>query len=92
MKHSLTCILALGILIVSRNAETQNRWSVEIRSGVSTPTQDMGGLDFGTGYGFEGTMAYRFMPHMATYVGWGWNQLPHDRSGDVLTIFSCSDE
>jgi opacity protein-like surface antigen len=53
---------------------------LEIRGGTAFPTQKLGGADLDTGFGFEGSVAYRLMPHLAGYAGWGWNQFSAERS------------
>lgn len=58
----------------------QNQWSLEIRNGASFATQDLGDADLNTGFGFEAVVAYRIMPHLAAYAGWGWNQFSADES------------
>ncbi len=50
--------------------------SFEFRTGVSFASGTLGDADAGTGLGFEGKFAYRFMPHLAAYAGWGWNKFP----------------
>lgn len=51
----------------------QSRWSVEFRPGINFPTAKVENIDLEIGFGFEGTAAFRFMPHLAGYAGWGWN-------------------
>lgn len=67
-----------GILLASHTAHAQDRFSIEIDGGVSFATQDLGDAGLGTGMGFEATLAYRIMPHLAGYAGWGWNHFPTD--------------
>lgn len=74
MKYLQTAVINLAILFASHSVEAQDLWNLEFRSGVAFATQDLGDADLDTGFGFEGTVAYRFMPHFATYAGWGWNQ------------------
>ena len=80
MKHVVTVIIGLVILFASRSVEAQDRWSLDIRSGAAFATQDLGDADLGIGLGFEGTVAYRFMPHMAVYGGWDWHHFSADQS------------
>lgn len=80
MKNIVTVVIGLVILFTSYTLDAQDRWSLEFRSGVSFSTQDLGDADLGTGFGFEGTLAYRFMPHLSAYAGWGWNQFNADQS------------
>jgi long-subunit fatty acid transport protein len=80
MKHVVTVIIGLVILFASYPVEAQDRWSLEIRSGAAFATQDLGDADLGVGFGFEGTVAYRFMPHLAAYAGWDWCHFSADQS------------
>ena len=50
------------------------------RSGINFATKDIADADLKTGFGFEGTIAYRFMPHLAVYTGWSWNHFAVDQS------------
>lgn len=78
----LIAIAGTFILLTSQMAMAQeeDRWSVELRPGFNMATKDFGNADIGAGFGIEGTLAYRFMPHLALYGGWGWNQFSADRS------------
>lgn len=75
-----TVLLTMLFMTASLFAQSQNYWSFELRSGASYSTQDLGDADLGAGFGFEGTFAYRIMPHLATYAGWGWNQFSANHS------------
>lgn len=59
MKHAQTVVIGLVILLASHSVEAHDRWSMEICSGPAFATQDFGDADLGTGFGFEGTVAYR---------------------------------
>jgi hypothetical protein len=67
-------------MFASPAAEAGSTWSLEIRGGAALATQDMGDAELGTGLGFEGTVAYRFMPHLAAYGGWDWHHFQADES------------
>lgn len=73
-------LLGLFLLLNIQVMSAQNRWSVELRGGANFATRDLGDASLGTGFGFEGTAAYRFMPHVSVYAGWGWNQFSADQS------------
>jgi len=47
---------------------------VEFRPGLNFPTSDFGNNDIKVGFGFELTGAYKIMPHLAAYAGWGLNE------------------
>lgn len=67
-------------LLQGRSLLAQERFSLQFRPGVSWATTKLGDADLKTGFGFEFTGAYRFMPHVHAYLGWGWNRLQSDES------------
>ena len=79
-KNALIVFLGFFLLATASPLTAQSRWALELRSGASVATQNLGDADLGVGLGFEGTAAYRFMPHLSAYAGWGWNQFAADRS------------
>lgn len=79
MKTKLFTLMFFGLL-TCYSANAQQRWSIELRPGVNFATEDLGPVELNTGFGVEATLAYKIMPHMAVYAGWGWNQF----SGDGL--------
>lgn len=80
MKNLIITIFGFLVLFSTVKIEAQKNWSIEFRSGASYATNNLGDADLTTGFGFEGTVAYRFMPHLAAYAGWGWNKFPTDNS------------
>jgi hypothetical protein len=82
MKRSLltVAILLTFFALYQTEGQAQNRWGVEFRSGIDFATKDIADADLKTGFGFEGTVAYRFMPHLAAYAGWSWNHFEVDQS------------
>lgn len=82
MKNLIITIAALLVLAGFNEitAQTNDRWNLEFRPGVNFATKDIADANLGTGFGFEGTVAYRFMPHFAAYVGWSWNHFEVDQS------------
>jgi len=68
------------ILISSISLSAGERWSAELRGGAAFATGDLSDSDIGTGIDLEGTAAYRFMPHLGVYAGWGWTQFISDNS------------
>ncbi len=67
-------IFGLIFLLSAHSFYGQNRWSAEFRPGLNFPTEDLGDANLEIGHGFEVAVAYRFMPHLSGYAGWGWNQ------------------
>lgn len=80
MKKSLLTIAALMLFTLFSQSYTQNRWSLELRPGINYATQDISDADLGLGFGAELTIAYRFMPHLAAYAGWSYNNFAVDQS------------
>lgn len=80
IRQKLSVLAIIAALLFSQDVFGQERWSFEIRPGVNIPTKDLGDADLKTGYGIEGTFAYRFMPHLSVYAGWGWNKFSSDQS------------
>jgi opacity protein-like surface antigen len=78
MKNTLSIMLSIVFLISIKNLQAQDEFSFEFRLNGSNVTSDITDADMDLGYGFEGTLAYRFLPHLAAYAGWGWNQFPTD--------------
>lgn len=74
----MLAILCLSMISLSGTALGQGRWSVEARGGAAIPAAELGEAELGTGFGFEGTVAYRVMPHLSAYGGWGWTRFATD--------------
>ena len=75
----VTLSLSVMLLIFSNQAMAQKNWSLSLRSGANFTTTKLGDSDLKTGYGFEGTIAYKFLPNLAIYTGWGWNRFNTNR-------------
>lgn len=80
MKAIIIFLMGLVTVFTSHTGVAQDRWRVDIRPGVAFPTEQLGDADLSTGYGLEGTVAYRFMPHLSAYAGWGWHQFSAEAS------------
>lgn len=79
--RSIALVWSMLLLFIAQFATAQNRWSLEVRTGPSFATRDLGDAHLGVGFGFEGTIAHRITPqHLYGYAGWGWNQFSADRS------------
>lgn len=76
----LTVAACTVLMLTAQTANAQRRWSAEIRPGANFATQKLGGANLNTGFGFEGSVAYRFMPHLAAYAGWSWNKFQASES------------
>ncbi|BDQ03581.1 outer membrane beta-barrel protein [Ignavibacterium sp.] len=80
MKKLLLTIAALTLFAVFNQSYSQDKWSLELRPGINYATQDISDADLGLGFGGELTIAYRFMPHLAAYAGWSYNNFAVDQS------------
>lgn len=67
-------LTALGLILAAGSAHAQDAWTLDVRAGAALPTQDLGANELDTGFGFEGTLGYRVMPHLSLYGGWGWHR------------------
>ncbi|MBK7711198.1 MAG: porin family protein [Bacteroidales bacterium] len=82
MKRKVLIALAL-IALLSFNSyaqEKERRFGFELSGGPSFTTREIDDAGLKTGFGFEGTLHYRFMPHLGVYGGWGWNRSASDDS------------
>ncbi len=70
------------MLLISFSGKSQEKWWVEFRPGLNFPMNDVGNTDTRTGFGFELTGAYKIMPHLSIYAGWGLNQF---KGNDKMT-------
>jgi hypothetical protein len=68
------------MMLVSYQTNGQDKLSVELRPGFNFATKDISDADLQIGFGFEGTIAYKIMPHLAAYTGWSWNHFGADKS------------
>ena len=80
MPHKFVPVLALVVVAEGSSAQAQNRVRFELRGGAAFPTAELGGATLGTGFGFEGTVAYRIQPHLSVYAGWDWHRFTADAS------------
>lgn len=76
--------LALAMIVFlsmsSFAQESEKRFGFEFNSGVSIATKKIGDASLNPGFGFEGLLHYRFLPHLGVYAGWGWNRFGADQS------------
>lgn len=70
--------LAFLFCVFSFNSFSQTRWSAEFRPGLNFPTENIAGASVSTGFGFDITIAYNFIPALGAYAGWGWNEFRAD--------------
>ena len=75
----ITLSVSVMLLFFSNQTMAQKNWSLSLRSGANFTTTKLGDSDLKTGYGFEGTIAYKFLPNLGIYTGWGWNKFNTNR-------------
>lgn len=63
----------MPFLFLGMPSWAQHRVSIQVRPGVAFATTRLADADLKTGYGIEGCVAYRMVPGIALYAGWGWN-------------------
>lgn len=73
MSRPVIAVATVTTLVLSIPAQAQSRFQFELRPGVALPTRDLADASLQTGLGFEGTIGYRFMPHLGVYAGWDWH-------------------
>ncbi len=82
MKPTLNVLVLVGalLLMIIQTSYAQSRFNWELRTGVDFATQKLGDADLNTGFGFDGIIGYRFMPHLSAYTGWGWHKFRANNS------------
>jgi opacity protein-like surface antigen len=79
-KVFVTFLFSLLIAAASFAQENEKRFGLELNGGLSVATSKPGDVELTPGFGFEGLLHYRFMPHTGVYAGWGWNRFGADNS------------
>lgn len=80
MKSRIWAASLVAMIATTTSAEAQDRFAFEVRGGAAFPTEDVGTDELGTGLALDATLRYRFMPHLAAYVGWDWVRFSPDAS------------
>lgn len=80
MNRFFASLTAVGILFAATELGAQERWGFELRVNGNVPTQEIEGRDLGAGFGFDGTLRYRFLTHLGAYAGWDWIRYSPDDS------------
>ncbi|MDX1393616.1 MAG: outer membrane beta-barrel protein [Gemmatimonadota bacterium] len=80
MKTVAVAIVLCGLAATVVPADAQDRWGFELRTGAAFPTSDLGDADLATGWGFEGTVAFRVASTFRVYGGWDWHRFASDDS------------
>ena len=82
-KSKLIITAVLFFLGVLSNAYGQNNLNITFRPGANFPLNDLGTTELSHGAGgFETTIAYRFIPNLQVYGGWGSNWFSESESKD----------
>ena len=70
----------VAAVLIAEPVNAQGPWTLDFRMGAALPTEDLGQDEIATGLGLEGALGYRFMEHLAAYVGWDWHKFAADQS------------
>lgn len=81
-KGSIAFVLFILLSVSSYAQQTDKRFGFEFNGGASIATKKINASSVEPGFGFEGTLHYRFMPHLGIYGGWGWNKFASGNSLD----------
>jgi len=82
-KVILLITTVLLILVFFGSAYSQNNLNITFRPGANFPMNDLGTTELSNGScGFETTIAYKFMPHLQVYGGWGSNWFTENEPND----------
>ncbi|MEL6810327.1 MAG: outer membrane beta-barrel protein [Bacteroidota bacterium] len=73
MKTQVSIVLVCCILSVN-TAIAQERFSGEFRPFLNFPLEKLEEKNLGVGFGFEMEVAYKMMPHLKAYAGFGWSE------------------
>lgn len=83
-RHFARCALALTLMaqaaFVPGPLAAQGAWTLEQNGGVALTTRDLGDASLGLGYGFGGSVGYRFAGPVGLYAGWSWFRFHSDQS------------
>jgi len=77
----LVAITMLSAAAPAAVAAQQRNWELAVQGGAAFPTTDLYDTDLKTGFGFEGTLSYRFTPSIGVYAGWDWHKFVTDVDG-----------
>lgn len=82
MKTKILLIMVVFLLFTTNGLaqEQFSKFGFELNGGVSFSTVEPANIDLKTGFGFEGSFHYSFVPHFELYGGWGWNKFNSDNS------------
>ncbi|HEY1023465.1 MAG TPA: outer membrane beta-barrel protein [Flavisolibacter sp.] len=69
--------------VFGQSIVAQDKWNVALRAGVNFPVKDLGATALKTGFGFDGSVGYKVMPHLFVNAGWGWNRFAAENNSDI---------
>lgn len=64
---------AVLLLLFSSGSMAQNHWNAEFRPGLNFPAGNIAGVELAIGFGADARLAYKFLPNLSAFAGWGWN-------------------
>jgi len=80
MRRLLIAAVLTWLFALPATANAQDRLSFDLGLGLALPTEDVADADLDPGFGFEGTLAVRVLPHLWVYGGWDWMMFSADNS------------
>lgn len=76
-------IWTVVLSVMGQSSVAQDKWNVALRAGVNFPVKDVGTTALKTGFGLDGTVGYRVMPHLFVNAGWGWNRFAAENNSGL---------
>jgi len=73
-------VFVIALLFTFDIALGQGRLDITFRPAANFPVKNLGEVKLDNGGGFEVTVAYGFMQHLALYGGWGWSKFSEKES------------
>lgn len=80
MKAKILSLLFVLAALNSFAQEKEPKFGIELSGGSSIALKKLEDAKMNVGFGFEGTLHYRFYQHLGAYAGWGWNRFSSDNS------------
>jgi hypothetical protein len=82
MKQKGLAMVAFLVLIsiTSIAQESGKRFGIELNGGGSMAINKLSDAKTNPGFGFEGLLSYRIMPHFGLIAGWGWQRFGAETS------------
>ena len=80
LPRSILVVVLVSATHIFANAQSRSKWTLEFRPSLNFPTCYVAGSKLNIGFGFNGEIYYRVLPHTSVYAGWGWNLFPQEEN------------